>query len=131
LLRARVYGVTATVLYIDKAGHRQLVRNYEYTPQELVEVDGFVFSKGWDLVLPGIKEERYQIRPIMDGQMNLAYFELLAEIINPRNERVGFCFVELLPGVRNPGKKISFKNLFKRVRVFWPGLSSSRSQNVN
>ena len=101
--------------YIDKAGNRQLIRNYQYTPKELIEVDGFVFSKGWDLVLPGIKDERYQIRPIMDGQMNLAYFELLAEIINPRNERVGFCFVELLPGVRNPGKNIGFKNLIKRV----------------
>jgi predicted secreted hydrolase len=101
--------------YIDKAGNRQLVRDYTYTPKELVEVDGFVFSKGWDLVLPGIKEERYQIRPIMDGQMNLAYYELLAEIINPSGERVGFCFVELLPGVRNPGKKPSFKKLFVRV----------------
>ena len=101
--------------YIDKAGNRQLVRDYTYTPKELVEVDGFVFSKGWDLVLPGIKEERYQIRPIMDGQMNLAYYELLAEIINPNGERVGFCFVELLPGVRNPGKKIGFKKLFERV----------------
>ncbi len=101
--------------YIDQAGHRQSVRNYAYTSQELVKVDGFLFSKGWDLTLPGVKEERYQIRPILDGQMNLAYFELLAEIINPRDERVGFCFVELLPGVRNPGKNIGFKKLFKRV----------------
>lgn len=101
--------------YIDKGGNRQLVRNYQYTPKELIEVDGFIFSKGWDLVLPGIKEERYEIRPLMDGQMNLAYFELLAEIINPHNECVGFCFVELLPGVRNPAKNIGFKNLLKRV----------------
>ena len=101
--------------YIDKAGNRKLVRDYTYTPKEIVEVDGFVFTKGWDLVLPGIKEEHYQIRPIMDGQMNLAYYELLAEIINPRGERVGYCFVELLPGVRNPGKKPSFKKLFVRV----------------
>ena len=101
--------------YIDKAGNRQLVRNYNYTITELVEVDGFVFSKGWDLVLPGIKEERYKIHPIMDGQMNLAYYELLAEIINPSDKRVGYCFVELLPGVRNPGKNIGFKNLLKQV----------------
>ncbi len=101
--------------YIDKKGNRQLVRNYTYTHKELVEVDGFVFSQGWDLEIPGIKEEHYQIRPIMDGQVNLAYFELLAEIINPSNKRVGYCFVELLPGVRNPGKNISFKNLLKRV----------------
>ena len=101
--------------YFDKAGNRQLVREYEYTPKAFVEVDGFTFTKGWDLYMPGIKEERYEIRPIMDGQMNLAYFELLAEIINPSGERVGLCFVELLPGVRNPGKNIGFKKLFKRV----------------
>ncbi|MDF1520732.1 MAG: hypothetical protein P1P73_09665 [Brevefilum sp.] len=86
-----------------------------YTEKELVEVEGFIFSKGWNLVMPGIKEERYEIRPIMDGQVNLAYFELLAEIINPSGERVGYCFVELLPGVRNPGKKPSFKKLLMNV----------------
>jgi len=101
--------------YINKTGNRQLVRDYNYSPKELIEVDEFTFSKGWDLVLPGIKEERYEIRPIMEGQLNLAYFELMAEIINPKNERVGFCFVELLPGVRNPTKKISFRNLLKRI----------------
>ena len=91
------------------------MRDYTYTEKELVEIEGFVFSKGWDLEMPGIKEERYEIRPIMDGQMNLAYFELLAEIINPSGERVGYCFVELLPGVRNPGKKPSFKKLLMNV----------------
>ncbi len=101
--------------YIDKAGKRELLREYTYTEKELVEVDGFVFSKGWDLEMPGIKEERYEIRPIMDGQVNLAYFELLAEIINPSGERVGYCFVELLPGVRNPGKKPGFKKLLMNI----------------
>jgi len=101
--------------YIDKAGNRELVREYTYRGKELVEVDGFVFSKGWDLELPGIKEEHYEIRPIMDGQMNLAYFELLAEIINSSGERVGYCFVELLPGVRNPGKKPGFKKLLMKA----------------
>ncbi len=100
--------------YIDRAGQTQRVRDYQYAHHELVEVDGFQFSKGWDLLLPGIKEERYEIRPLMEGQMNLAYFELLAEIINPAGERVGYCFVELLPGVRNPGKYIGFHNLLKR-----------------
>ena len=101
--------------YIDRLGNQQRVRDYQYTPQEFVTVDGFVFSKGWDLVIPGVKEERYQIRPILDGQMNLAYFELLAELLNPDGQRVGFCFVELLPGVRNPGKNIGFRKLFQRV----------------
>lgn len=101
--------------YVDREGRQQRVYDYQYTHKELVEVDGFAFSTGWDLFLPGIKEEHYQIRPIMEGQMNLAYFELLAEILNPDNERAGFCFVELLPGVRNPDKRINPINLFKRV----------------
>jgi hypothetical protein len=101
--------------YLTDPEHPERLYSYQYMPKELVEVDGCVFSKGWDLGLPGVKEERYQIRSIMDGQMNLAYFELLAEIINPRNERVGLCFVELLPGVRNPGKNIGYKKLIKRV----------------
>ena len=101
--------------YIDKNGKRQFVRNYKYTPKEFVEVDGFKFSKGWDLVLPGIKETYYEIRPLMDGQMNLAYFELLAEIFNQEHERVDYCFVELLPGVQNPEKSIGIRRLFKRI----------------
>ena len=101
--------------YIDRLGNRQPVRNYNYVPKEFTEADGFTFSRGWDLILPGIKEERYEIRPLMDGQLNLAYFELMAEIINPENERVGFCFVELLPGVRNPTKKIHLRNVLKKI----------------
>jgi len=101
--------------YIDKNRKQYRLRNYQYTPKEYVEVNGFSFTQGWDLELPGIKDERYRIRPILDGQMNLAYFELLAEIINPDGERVGYCFVELLPGVRNPEKSIGFRNLFKQV----------------
>jgi predicted secreted hydrolase len=101
--------------YIDKEGNSKRIRDYNYTPKEFIEINSFKFSKGWDLFLPRIKEERYEIRPIMDGQLNLAYFELMAEIINTKNERVGFCFVELLPGVRNPDKKISFWNLLKSI----------------
>jgi len=100
--------------YIDRDGHTHRLQGYEYSPQKQVEVDGFRFTQGWTLHLPGIKEEHYEIRPIIDGQMNLAYFELLAEIINPAGEKVGYCFVELLPGVRNPGKYIGFHNLLKR-----------------
>lgn len=101
--------------YIDRQGKRHRVRDYRYSHKELVEVDGFVFSKGWELFLPGIKEEHYQIVPLMEGQMNLAYFELLAEVLNSDDERVGYCFVELLPGVRNPNKRITPINLFKRA----------------
>ncbi len=101
--------------YINKEGNSQLIHDYKYTTKELIEVKKFTFSRGWDLVLPGIKEERYEIRPIMEGQFNLAYFELIAEIINLKNERVGFCFVELIPGARNPTKKIHIRKYFKNI----------------
>ena len=32
---------------------------------------------------------------------NIAYFELLTQILNAKNERVGYCFVELQSGARN------------------------------
>jgi predicted secreted hydrolase len=101
--------------FIDKQGNSQLIRDYKYTPKEFIEVDNFTFSKGWDLILPGIKEEQYEIRPIMEGQFNLAYFELIAEIINPEKERVGYCFVELIPGARNPTKKIRLRKYLKNI----------------
>ena len=100
--------------YIDKGGKRELVRNYNYTSHRFVDVNGVSFSHGWDLVMPGVKEEKYELRPLIEGQVNLAYFELLAEVINPRGERVGLCVVELLPGARNPNKKMGL-DLFKKV----------------
>ncbi len=74
-----------------------------------------IFSKGWDLTVPGIKEERYEIHPLTDGQLNLAYFELIAGIYNLAGEQVGLCVVELLPGARNPQSRINFLNLFGKV----------------
>ena len=65
--------------------------------------------------MPGVKEEKYEIRPLTVGQLNLAYFELLAGIFNESGEQVGLCMVELLPGARNPQSKINFLNLFKKV----------------
>jgi predicted secreted hydrolase len=90
--------------YIDRKGKRSLVRSYTCTPKGFITVEGLRFSMGWDVFLPGIKEERYEIRPVMEGQMNLAYFELLAEIRAAGGRRVGMCMVELLHGVYNPGK---------------------------
>ena len=101
--------------YIDRGGRRRLVRDYTLTPQGFTEAAGMTFSKGWELVMPGIKEEKYKIRPLTDGQLNLAYFELLAGIYDPAGEQVGLCMVELLPGARNPQNKINFLNLFKKV----------------
>ncbi len=101
--------------YISRDGQRQLVRNYTITPKGSTQAAGLTFSMGWDLLMPGIKEETYEIRPLTDGQLNLAYFELIAGIYNPQGTRVGLCMVELLPGARNPQNKINFLNLFKKV----------------
>ena len=51
--------------------------------------------------LPGVKEEHYTVKPLLEGQMNMGYYELLAGVYNPAGEQVGFCFAELLPGARN------------------------------
>jgi predicted secreted hydrolase len=101
--------------FISKNKERRLVRDYTISPKGFTEAAGMKFSKGWDLVMPGVKEEKYEIRPLTDGQLNLAYFELLAGIYNPAGKQVGLCMVELLPGARNPQSKINFLNLLKKV----------------
>ena len=101
--------------YITRDGKRALVRNYTYTPKGFVEVNGVKFSMGWDLVMPGVKEEKYEIRPLADGQMNLYYFELLAGIYNPAGEQVGLCMVELLPGARNSQDAVNPLNMLQKV----------------
>jgi predicted secreted hydrolase len=88
--------------FVDRTGGSRRLRDYSYEPLGYVTADGFRFSRGWDLVLPGIKAERYRILPLVDGQVNLSYFELLAEIVDPSGRRVGMCIAELLPGARNP-----------------------------
>lgn len=101
--------------FVGKNRERKLVRDYTITPKGYTEAAGMKFSKGWNLVMPSIKEERYEIRPLTDGQLNLAYFELLAGIYSPKGKQVGLCMVELLPGARNPQSKINFLNLFRKV----------------
>jgi predicted secreted hydrolase len=101
--------------YIRRSRERRLVRDYTITAKEFIEAAGMTFSKGWDLVMPGVKEEKYEILPMTDGQLNLVYFELLAGIYNSAGKKVGLCMVELLPGARNPQSKIIFLNLFKNV----------------
>jgi predicted secreted hydrolase len=101
--------------YISRNGQRHLVRNYTITPKGFTQAAGLTFSMGWELLMPGFKEEKYEIRPLVDGQLNLAYFELIAGIYNSQGKQVGLCMVEPLPGARNPQKKINFLNLFKKV----------------
>ncbi len=90
--------------YVDADGNTQIFNHYTYTPEELWEGHlGHTFSWGWDLTMPGIKEEHYRIVPMVDklGIDEGLWVELPAEIVNDNDEVVGHAFVELIPGARN------------------------------
>jgi hypothetical protein len=53
------------------------------------------------------KDVEYMIVPKIDGQLNLFYFELLADVKDQSSTNVGYCVVELLPGVYYEKMKIS------------------------
>ncbi len=97
---------------IPRAGGARRLTAYTVRPLDFVTVNGARFSTGWTLDAPGLKAEHYTIRPLMQGQLNLAYFEQLAGVYDPADQQVGLCFVELLPGVYN---KVSPALLFKKV----------------
>jgi predicted secreted hydrolase len=95
---------------IERGGDYSRLKNYTVTPHGFIKAGGYKFSNGWGLHIPGVKEEAYTLVPVIDGQFNLFFFELLAEIRNKNGEAVGYAVVELLPGVYN--KKLnSFKIL--------------------
>ena len=50
----------------------------------------------------------------MDGQLNLFYFELLADVKDKSGKNVGYCVVELLPGVYN--EKMNIGAVVARVK---------------
>jgi len=102
--------------YIDKAGTARRIRDYSYEPMELIDVNGLTYSRGWRLTLPGIREERYEIRPLSEHQNNLGYFELLAGIYDPQGVERGLCFVELLPGARTPKSRVRWSKAFTLFR---------------
>lgn len=81
--------------------HSTRLMDYTLTPEKIIEADGMKFSSGWKLHMPGIKEEDYTITPMMEGQMQNMHFEELCDVKNSAGESVGYCFVELLPGVYN------------------------------
>jgi len=51
--------------------------------------------------MKGVKDQEYTIVPKIDGQFNLFYFEMLADIKDKAGNVVGHCYVELMPGVYN------------------------------
>ena len=57
--------------------------------------------------MPDVKEGEYTIKPMFKGQMNVGYFEQVSKIYNNKDEDVGICIAELLPGVYNEEFKSS------------------------
>ena len=100
--------------YIRADGASERLDNYAIKALEFVRPEGgeTEYAFAWAVETPGRKEERYTIRPLLDGQMNLGYYELLAGVYNPSGALVGHCFVELLPGARN--KKFAVQ-LFRKA----------------
>ena len=95
--------------YIRADGSSERLNDYSITALEFVRPEGgeTVYSSAWNVETPGRKQERYIIQPIMEGQMNLGYYELLAGVYDESGTLVGYCFAELLPGARN--KKFAVK----------------------
>jgi len=99
--------------YIEKSGNFRRLNDYKITPTGFTEVGGNKFSCGWNVEMKGIKDDEYTIIPKIDGQLNLFYFELLADIKDKTDKNVGYCVVELLPGVYNETRAL---DAFARVR---------------
>jgi hypothetical protein len=99
--------------YISKDGTASRLIDYKVTPLNFVTINGIKYSMGWTLSVAGLKEEEYTITPLIKGQVNLGYYEQLARVCNQSGEKVGLCFVELLPGVYN--ENISIMTLFKKM----------------
>ncbi len=92
---------------IDGSGHAKRLTDYTIAPLGFTESSGFKFSSGWAVNLKGVKEQEYTIIPKVDGQLNFFFYELLADIKNKEGKVVGYCFVELLPGVYNTKSTVS------------------------
>lgn len=88
--------------FVKADGSSERLNDYTITPTDFIETEDSCYSFGWDLTMTGIKEEKYHIEPIVDGQTHIRYFEMIAGIYNEAGELVGYAFVECLPGLR-PG----------------------------
>jgi predicted secreted hydrolase len=99
--------------YIDRSGTSRRLNDYRIEPLGFTEAGGKKFSCGWKLRMAGIKDEEYTIVPKIEGQLNLFYFELLADIRDRSGKDVGYGVVELLPGVYN---EIKARDALARIR---------------
>jgi len=106
--------------YINKDGKSRRVTVYQYSCHGLKYKGKSVFSYGWDIYLPGVKEERYHILPMNDHQYNGGYYEIMTSISDMAGNPVGYCFAELLPGARTTGKKLNLLNHLFNPWTFQP-----------
>jgi predicted secreted hydrolase len=89
--------------YIDAQGNTRIFSNYTCMPMKTIKVKRLAYSMGWDLNIPGIKEEHYRIEPFLENQYNqmldgkLGYFEVLCKITSDNGTLVGYAFAEILP----------------------------------
>ena len=100
--------------YIKSDGEYERLNNYNAGPLDfIVEPETkYTFSRGWKISMPGIKDGEYTVVPKTDGQFNIFFYELLADVFNENGDLVGYCYVELLPGARND--KLDSSLAFKR-----------------
>jgi predicted secreted hydrolase len=101
--------------YINKNGETRRMRNFTCTHHGLKRQGKLQYSYGWDIYLPGVKDELYRVLPMNDRQYNRRYYEVLARILKQDGTEAGYGFVELLPGVRQDGAKYNF------LRLLFPG----------
>ena len=90
--------------YIHADGSYGRMNTYNVEALDYTEANNMRFSCKWRVTMPSVKDEEYTVIPLLDGQINLAYYELLAGVYDREENLCGYCFVELLPGVYN--KKI-------------------------
>jgi predicted secreted hydrolase len=98
---------------IEKSGKYRRLNDYAIQPLGFTQAGGYKFSNGWKVTMKGVKDEEYTLTPVIDGQFNLYFFELLAEIRDQRGALAGYAVVELMPGVYN--EKLSNFRIFKKV----------------
>lgn len=93
---------------IGADGKYSRLNDYKIDVTDIITFEGKKFSNGWNLEMGGRK---YTITPMIDGMFNVFFFELLAEVKDQDDKPVGYCFVELLPGVRNKSSALdAFRN---------------------
>ena len=72
--------------FISKDGKYKRLNDYDIVPLGFTEAGGHKFSLGWKVKMKDVKDEEYTIIPKMDGQLNLTYYELLADVKDKKGD---------------------------------------------